>query len=124
MKLKYLVKDNECRKVVARYYIEHLNHPQVSLPETLPYESNAFHLFPIFCEKRDELHDYLEQNGVGTVIHYPIAPHKQECYKEWNNISLPITEYIAAHELSLPIGPAITMDEVKTVVKVINEWRG
>ncbi|GCB34735.1 DegT/DnrJ/EryC1/StrS family aminotransferase [Bacteroides faecalis] len=124
VKLKYLVKDNECRKVVARYYIEHLNHPQVSLPETLPYESNAFHLFPIFCEKRDELHDYLEQNGVGTVIHYPIAPHKQECYKEWNNISLPITEYIAAHELSLPIGPAITMDEVKTVVKVINEWRG
>lgn len=123
VKLKYLVEDNTHRKEVAKYYIEHINNPLITLPDTLPYESNAFHLFPILCEKRDELHDYLENNGVGTVIHYPIAPHKQECYKEWNNLSLPITEYIADHELSLPIGPAISIEEVKIVVDLINNFR-
>ncbi len=122
VKLKYLVEDNAHRKKVARYYIENIKNPLIALPDTLPYESNAFHLFPILCEKRDDLHDYLEQNGVGTVIHYPIAPHKQECYKEWNSLSLPITEYIADHELSLPIGPAISMDDIDIVVKLLNKF--
>lgn len=122
VKLKYLTEDNQHRKEIAKYYIENIKNPLISLPDTLPNESNAFHLFPILCEKRDELHDYLEQNGVGTVIHYPIPPHKQECYKEWNNLSLPITEYIADHELSLPIGPAVSMDEIDTVVKLINNF--
>lgn len=122
VKLKYLVEDNAHRKEVARYYIENIKNPLIALPDTLPYESNAFHLFPILCEKRDDLHDYLEQNGVGTVIHYPIAPHKQECYKEWNSLSLPITEYIADHELSLPIGPAISMDDIDIVVKLLNKF--
>ena len=122
VKLKYLVEDNAHRKEVAKYYIENIKNPSIKLPDTLPYESNAFHLFPILCEKRDKLHDYLEANGIGTVIHYPIAPHKQECYKEWNDISLPITEYIANHELSLPIGPSITMEEVKQIVNLINQF--
>ena len=73
-------------------------------------------------DKRDALQDYLAQNGVGTVIHYPIAPHKQECYKEWNAMSFPITERIANEELSLPIGPAITMEEVEYVVQLINSF--
>mgnify|MGYP003421660844 FL=1 len=94
----------------------------ITLPDTLPYESNAFHLFPILCEKRDELQKYLEENGVGTVIHYPIPPHKQECYKEWNNKLLPITEYIADHELSLPIGPTIDLDDVNKVVNLLNAF--
>lgn len=123
VKLKYLVEDNAHRKEVAKYYIENINNPLIILPDTLPYESNAFHLFPILCEKRDELQKYLEDNGVGTVIHYPIPPHKQECYKEWNDISLPITEYIADHELSLPIGPTITKSEVATVVELLNNFR-
>lgn len=123
VKLKYLVEDNAHRKEVAKYYIENINNPLITLPDTLPYESNAFHLFPILCEKRDELQKYLEENGVGTVIHYPIPPHKQECYKEWNDMSLPITEYIADHELSLPIGPTITKEEVKIIVKLINDFR-
>lgn len=122
VKLKYLLEDNAHRKEVAKYYIENINNPLITLPDTLPYESNAFHLFPILCEKRNELHDYLEQNGVGTVIHYPIAPHKQECYKEWNDLSLPITEYIADHELSLPISPSISMEEVKIIVDLINSF--
>ena len=123
VKLKYLVEDNAHRKDVAKYYIENINNPLITLPDTLPYESNVFHLFPILCEKRDELQKYLEDNGVGTVIHYPIPPHKQECYKEWNEMSLPITEYIADHELSLPIGPTITMENVKLIVDYINNFK-
>lgn len=96
----------------------------ISLPDRLPDEQNVYHLFPILVgkSKRDALHDYLEQNGVGTVIHYPIPPHKQECYKEWNELSLPITEKIADEELSLPIGPSIAMNEVEEIVKLINNW--
>lgn len=126
VKLKYLVEDNQHRKEVAHYYYEHINNPLISLPDLLPDEQNAYHLFPILVAegKRDALHDYLEQNGVETVIHYPIAPHKQECYakEEWNTpqLSLPITEQIADQELSLPIGPTITMGEVKTVVGIVN----
>jgi dTDP-4-amino-4,6-dideoxygalactose transaminase len=123
VKLKYLIEDNAHRKEVAKYYIENISNPLISLPDTLPYESNAFHLFPILCEKRDELQKYLEDNGVGTVIHYPIPPHKQECYKEWNDMSLPITEYIADHELSLPIGPSITMDDVAVVTNLLNNFK-
>ncbi|AGY54109.1 Erythromycin biosynthesis sensory transduction protein eryC1 [Bacteroidales bacterium CF] len=122
VKLKYLLEDNAHRKEVAKYYIEHLNHPSVTLPDTLPYEQNAFHLFPILCTHRDALHVYLEKNEVGTIIHYPVPPHKQECYKEWNILSLPITEHIANHELSLPIGPTITVKEVSQIVNLINQF--
>ena len=108
VKLKYLVEDNAHRKMVANYYYDHINNPLITLPDRLLDEQNAYHLFPILVSegKRDALHDYLEKNGVGTVIHYPIAPHKQECYKEWNGMSFPITERIAKEELSLPIGPS------------------
>lgn len=125
VKLKYLVKDNAHRKQVANYYYDHINNPLITLPDRLPDEQNAYHLFPILVTngKRDALHDYLEQNGVGTVIHYPIPPHKQECYKEWNSMTFPITERIAYEELSLPIGPAITMEEVAEVVRLINQFK-
>ena len=125
VKLKYLVEDNAHRKLVANYYYDHISNPLITLPDRLPDEQNAYHLFPILVGegKRDALHDYLEQNGVGTVIHYPIAPHKQECYKEWNHMSFPITERIANEELSLPIGPAITMEEVAEVVCLINQFK-
>ena len=138
VKLKYLVEDNAKRKAVAHYYYEHINNPLVTLPDLLPDEQNAYHLFPIIVKgnhsteaqgeksNRDRLHDYLEQNGIGTVCHYPIAPHKQECYakESWNTpqLSLPITERLADEELSLPIGPAITMEEVAEVVRLINEF--
>lgn len=130
VKLKYLVEDNARRKEVAHYYYERINNPLISLPDLLPDEQNAYHLFPILVSngKRDALHDYLDVNGVGTLIHYPIAPHKQECYEkeEWNTpqLSLPITEKIADGELSLPIGPAISIEEVKNVVELINGFKG
>lgn len=129
VKLKYLVEDNSHRKEVAHYYYEHINNPLITLPDLLPDEQNAYHLFPIVVRdgKRDALHDYLAENGVGTVCHYPIAPHKQECYSKetWNvpQLSLPITERLADEELSIPIGPTISMDEVKEVVKLINSFK-
>ena len=125
VKLKYLVEDNAHRKEVAHYYYEHINNPLITLPDLLPDEQNAYHLFPILVGegKRDALHDYLEQNGVGTVIHYPIAPHKQECYKEWNSMRFPITEQISNEELSLPIGPTISVLEVVEIVSLVNDFK-
>lgn len=125
VKLKYLVEDNARRKMVANYYYDNINNHLITLPDRLPDEQNVYHLFPILVAegKRDALHDYLEQKGVGTMIHYPIAPHKQECYKEWNEMSFPITERIANEELSLPIGPAISMEEVKSVTDLVNTFR-
>ena len=129
VKLKYLVEDNARRKEVAHLYYEGIKNPLVTLPDLLPDEQNAYHLFPILVGggKRDALHDYLEQNGVGTVCHYPIAPHKQECYAKeaWNTpqLNLPITERLADEELSLPIGPAIKVDEIKEIVNIINHFK-
>ena len=129
VKLKYLVGDNLHRKEVAHYYYEHINHPLITLPDLLPDDQNAYHLFPILVGEgqRDALHAYLEQNGVGTVCHYPIAPHQQECYakEEWNNpqLILPVTERLADEELSLPIGPSIKAEEVKEIVKLINQFK-
>lgn len=128
VKLKYLDQDNAHRKAVAHYYYQHISNPIVTLPDLLPDDQNVYHLFPILVKdgKRDELRDYLEQNGVNTVCHYPIAPHNQECYSQadWNTprLSLPITESLAEEELSLPIGPAISMEDVATIVKVVNSF--
>ena len=126
VKLKYLEEDNEHRRVVAYYYYEHINHPLVSLPDLLPDEQNVYHLFPILVSggKRDALQAYLADNGVETLIHYPIAPHQQECYAKvaWNmpRLHLPVTEQIANEELSIPMGPTLSLGDAKRVVDVIN----
>ncbi len=134
VKLKYLDEDIKKRQEVAAYYYEHISNPLIELPERLPDENNVYHLFPVLAPQppkggvstRDRLHDYLAENGIGTVIHYPIAPHKQECYakKTWNTpqLSLPITEMLADAELSLPISPCMGKEQVEYVVKVINDF--
>lgn len=140
VKLKYLDEDIAKRQEVAAYYYDHISNPLIELPERLENENNVYHLFPILVKNegvselrnerssnRDRLHDYLADNGVGTVIHYPIAPHKQECYanEAWNipQLSLPITEMIADCELSLPISPCMTREQAEYVVKLINEFK-
>lgn len=127
VKLKYLVEDNAHRKEVAHLYYEGIKNPLITLPDRLLDDQNVYHLFPIFCEKRDELQAYLKDNGVGTVIHYPIPPFKQECYskEDWNTpqLLLPITEKIHNTELSLPIGPTIKEEELRTIIKVINSFK-
>ena len=129
VRLKYLEEDNEHRRVVAHYYYEHINHPLVSLPDLLPDEQNVYHLFPILVSggKRDALQAYLADNGVESLIHYPIAPHQQECYANaaWNmpRLHLPVTERIANEELSIPMGPALSLEDAKRVVEVVNLWK-
>lgn len=128
VKLKYLVEDNAHRKAVADYYYQNIKNPLITLPERLTDDENVYHLFPILVadNKRNELQQYLDENGVGTVCHYPIPPHLQECYKEadWNKpvLQLPITERLANEELSLPIGPAIYQNEVEHIVDLINKF--
>ena len=128
VKLKYLVQDNRHRQEVAKMYYEGIKNPLITLPDHLDDAQNVYHLFPVLVGngKRDVLHDYLEEKGIGTVCHYPIAPHKQECYakEKWNTpqLSLPITEKLADEELSLPIGPTITKEEVNYVIKILNEF--
>ena len=92
------------------------------LPERRPDLQNVYHLFPVFSPKRDALQAWLKDNGVGTLIHYPIPPHKQECYKEYAHYSLPITEKIAAEELTIPVGPCIKEEEAAEVVSIINSF--
>ena len=126
IKLKYLDEDNAHRQQIAKMYYEGINNPQITLPKRLDDAQNVYHLFPILCERRDELQAYLKENGVETLIHYPIPPHKQECYAKaaWNiGLNLPITEQIAAQELSLPIGPTITSDQVQTIIQILNGWK-
>ena len=124
VKLKYLDEDNAHRRTMAKMYYEGINNPRIYLPDCLDDAQNVYHLFPVFCEKRDELQTYLKDNGVGTVIHYPIPPYQQECYanEQWNNprLSLPITERIHNMELSLPIGPTITKEDIERVIDLIN----
>jgi len=130
VKLKYLDEDNEKRRQVARYYIENINHPDIILPTISPFRglggslegSHVFHLFPIRTKRRDELQRYLTEKGIQTLIHYPIAPHKQECYKEFNYLSFPITEQIHNEELSLPMSPVMTEEEVHHVVDIVNRF--
>ena len=129
VKLKYLDADIAKRQEVARCYYERIDNPLVELPERLPDAQNVYHLFPVLVKdgKRDALHDYLAEKEIGTVIHYPIAPHKQECYAKeaWNvpQLSLPITEFLADAELSLPISPCMTQEQIEWVVESVNKWR-
>lgn len=122
VKLKYLDEDVAIRKKVAEYYITHITNPRIITPGITDWDNHVFHIFPIRCKDRNELQKYLMDNGVQTIIHYPIPPHKQECYKEWNNLSFPITEQIHAEELSLPMSPVITEEEIGIVTDLLNRW--
>ena len=142
VKLRHLDEDLKARQAIAAYYYENINNPLITLPKRLPDTENVYHLFPILVKNpslqgrdgerivslRDALQTYLAENGVGTVIHYPIAPHKQECYANevWNTpqLSLPITEQIANEELSLPMSPTMIINDAAAVVRLINEWKG
>ncbi|WP_455590540.1 DegT/DnrJ/EryC1/StrS family aminotransferase [Bacteroides sp.] len=122
VKLKYLDEDVALRKKVAEYYIKNITNPKIITPEVKDWSSHVFHIFPIRCRQRDELQRYLEEHDIQTIIHYPIPPHKQECYKEWNDLSLPVTEQIHNEELSMPMSPLMTEEDVFTIVSVLNNF--
>lgn len=123
-KLPHLDTENEIRRAIAKYYIENISNPAIILPQ-LPENSSehVWHLFVIRTADRDKLQQYLKDNDIHTLIHYPIPPHKQAAYPKLNGLSLPITEQIHREVLSLPISPVLTTEEVQKVVDTINNYK-
>lgn len=124
VKLKYLDEDNNKRREIAKKYVANIKNPLIKLPSFPIDEKYVCHVFPVLVDNRDEFQKYLSDNDIQTVIHYPIPPHKQEAYKEWNHLSYPITEYIHDHILSLPISPTLRDDQIEYVIEIINKWSG
>lgn len=122
VKLKYLDAENHKRQQLATYYYENINNPLIILPTRIANENNVYHQFPIFCAERDRLQQHLADCGIQTIIHYPIPPHKQACYAQWNNRSYPITERIHAQELSIPMNQVITPNQAAQIVAAINSF--
>ncbi|MCI7411929.1 DegT/DnrJ/EryC1/StrS aminotransferase family protein [Helicobacter bilis] len=122
IKLKHLDSDNESRRKIAKFYRENITNTKIILPECVSEEGHAWHLFVVRCEERERFQAYLKDNGIETIIHYPIPPHKQVAYKEYNHLSLPITEKIHREVLSLPISPVMSKEQAERVVSVINEF--
>jgi len=121
IKCKNLNNDNQRRIDIAKRYTNEISNPLVKLPALK--NAHVFHIFPILCEKRDELQGYLRDNGIQTQIHYPIPPHKQLAYREWNNMTFPIAERIAKEELSIPCNQSMSDEEVSFIIKAINNFR-
>jgi len=122
VKLKYLDNEISIRRSFAKRYIDEINNINIEIPVVNNWESHVFHLFPVFSNKRDDLQEYLKNHGIQTLIHYPIPPHKQKCYAEYNSLSLPITEKIHDEELSLPISSIMTDDEISVIIRILNSW--
>ena len=127
-KLIGLDRDNQHRREIAQYYCDYISNTDVKLPfnsrqtSVLDNQSYNGHVFIIRHPERDQLQQYLTDNEIQTMIHYPIPPHQQQAYKAWNNLSFPITEMIHQHVLSLPISPVMTNEEVQTVVSIVNKY--
>ncbi len=116
IKLKYLDDDNRRRRALADLYIDNIRNDNI----TLPPREGVHHIFPILSARRDALQSFLQEQGIQTIIHYPIPPHKQECYKSFAHLQLPITERIHREELSLPLNQAMTDEEATYIVDKIN----
>lgn len=119
VKLSYLDADNQRRREIAAYYINKVKNPALTLPQS---SESVYHIFPVLCSRRNELQQYLADNGVETQIHYPVPPHKQRCYSQWSERSLPVTEKIHAEELSIPCHQALTEAEADRIVALLNAF--
>ena len=124
VKLPHLAAENTIRKAIAKRYLSEIKNDKITLPFWDLSDNHVFHLFVIRTEKRDELQQFLLENGIQTMIHYPIPPHQQKAFHhlEWNNLSFPVTEKIHNEVLSLPISPVLTMDEVDFIVSILNQY--
>ena len=120
-KLKTLDVSNNRRNEIAALYISKVTNPLIRMPKCDDRDC-VWHIFPVLCEHRDRLQQYLKDNGVETQIHYPIPPHKQHCYSDWNHLSFPITEQIHAQELSIPCHQAMTKKEVDEIINLLNSF--
>jgi len=124
IKLKRLDSDNNRRREISKFYRKYITNPLISLPKIISNEnSHVWHLFVVRTRNRNNLQQYLLDNGISTLIHYPIPIHKQEAYKEYNHINFPITERISEEILSLPISPVMSNDDLSYVVEIVNKWK-
>lgn len=123
VKLRYLDADNARRKQIARRMIERVENTSLQMPASLLERDCVFHIFPVLSPDRDRCQQYMHKHGVGTMIHYPIPPHRQHCYSgtPMASLSLPITEQIHAHELSLPCNPAMSDEDTERITTLIVE---
>lgn len=120
VKLRYLDNEIENRRMIANEYRKQIINDCIDLPLVVDQEAHVWHLFVIRCQDREKLASYLQERGIQTVVHYPLAPHKQSAYKDLENTYLPITENIHETVISLPLSPVMKKDELDTVIKVIN----
>lgn len=120
VKLSRLDKDNNRRREIASLYIKGIKNEKISVPSDEP--GHVYHVFTIFTQQRTDLQKYLKENGIETLIHYPIPPHQQKALSEFSELSLPVTERIHREELSLPISPLMTSEEVNKVIAVVNSF--
>jgi dTDP-4-amino-4,6-dideoxygalactose transaminase len=122
LKLPNLDNDNNKRRAIAKRYLSEIKNDKIKLPVWDYSNNHVFHLFVIRTENREILQEYLTQNDIQTMIHYPIPPHKQKAFSEWNNLSFPITEKIHNEVLSLPISPVLTDNEVGFIIEILNKY--
>lgn len=122
IKLNELDADNNRRRDLAKFYLTQLSNPKVILPVVPDFEAHVFHLFVLRITNRDEFMNYMDQNGVGTLIHYPIPPHRQKALSEFNHLSFPVTEKIHETVVSIPISPVMTSGEIERVIEVVNSY--
>lgn len=123
VKLKYIDAENNRRKEIAKRYIEEIKNTSIVLPEnTSDQAEHVWHLFVIRTNERERLQSYLAENGVQTLIHYPIPPHQQEAYKELKDLSFPLTEKAHQQVLSLPISPVMSKEEIGYVIEKMNHY--
>ncbi len=123
VKLKYLDADNALRRNIAMQYIEHIDNPLLTLPSTDYCHRSVHHIFPVLCSERERLQQHLLNQGIQTMIHYPIPPHRQQCYADISLLSLPITERIHSEELSLPLNPTLQQEEIERIIEAANSFK-
>ncbi|PKL40245.1 MAG: aminotransferase [Candidatus Riflebacteria bacterium HGW-Riflebacteria-1] len=122
IKLQHLDDDNAKRREIAGFYRERIQNTKIIIPHLINLDSHVWHLFVVRTEERDKLQQHLADNNIQTVIHYPIPPHRQRTYAEWNETSFPISERIHNEVLSIPISPVLAIEEASYVCKVINDY--
>jgi len=122
IKLNFLDKINKRRRDNARKYLKNINNPKIILPVIKAFDHHVFHQFVIKTSARNRLKKYLYENGIETIVHYPLPPHKQEAYREWNNLNLPVTEKIYREILSIPVREDLTADDTDKIIETLNKF--
>lgn len=127
IKLKHLDDEVKHRRLIAETYLSKIKNPLIQLPlnhvQATTYTQHVWHLFVIRTDHREALQQFLLEAGIQTLIHYPIPPHKQQAYKEWNDLSFPISEHIHSQVMSLPIGPTLSLQEAEKIAELCNQFK-